>query len=200
MSKATTRNSSLEEKPLCRSPRRLADWLNPDGQKKVHSLVDKVYQPKNLRAAWEKVKANRGSGGVDGQSLTAFEQGLNVRRGHIGDAGLNHDLRIEGGNPSRGSDGLGQGLGSIAFVEKRLPLQVAGFNIVAIDNPNASHAGAGKHRGKRGAGRSATYNSESRGRELALPLRSNAAKKHLARISFIRFQRGHRFPACKLLL
>ena len=77
MSKETTRNSSTTEKPLCRSPRRLVDWLNPDGQKKVHSLVDKVYQPKNLRAAWEKVKANRGSGGVDGQSLEAFEQGLN---------------------------------------------------------------------------------------------------------------------------
>jgi RNA-directed DNA polymerase len=77
MSKETTRNSSTPEKPLCRSPRRLVDWLNPDGQKKVHSLVDKVYQPKNLREAWEKVKANRGSGGVDGQSLEAFEQGLN---------------------------------------------------------------------------------------------------------------------------
>ena len=75
MSKETTRNSSSTEKPLCRAPRRLVDWLNPDGQKKVHSLVDKVYQPKNLRAAWEKVKANRGSGGVDGQSLEAFEQG-----------------------------------------------------------------------------------------------------------------------------
>jgi len=57
VSKETTRNSSTTEKPLCRSPRRLVDWLNPDGQKKVHSLVDKVYQPKNLRAAWEKVKA-----------------------------------------------------------------------------------------------------------------------------------------------
>src|SRR5215471_4887152 len=72
-----TRNSSNAEKPLCHSPRRLVDWLNPDGQKKVHSLVDKVYQLKNLRAAWDKVKANRGSGGVDGQSLEAFEQGLN---------------------------------------------------------------------------------------------------------------------------
>jgi RNA-directed DNA polymerase len=77
VSKETTRNSSTTEKPLCRAPRRLVDWLNPDGQKKVHSLVDKVYQPKNLRGAWEKVKANRGSGGVDGQSLEAFEQGLN---------------------------------------------------------------------------------------------------------------------------
>jgi RNA-directed DNA polymerase len=77
VSKTMTRNSSTTEKPLCHSSRRLVDWLNPDGQKKVHSLVDKVYQPKNLRAAWEKVKANRGSGGIDGQSLEEFEQGLN---------------------------------------------------------------------------------------------------------------------------
>lgn len=70
-----TRTSSTTEKPLCQPPRRLADWLNPDGQRKVHSLVDKVYQPKNLRAAWEKVKANRGTGGIDGQSLEQFEQG-----------------------------------------------------------------------------------------------------------------------------
>ena len=70
-----TRTSSTLEKPLCQPPRKLTDWLNPDGQRKVHSLVDKVYQPKNLRAAWEKVKANRGSGGIDGQSLETFEQG-----------------------------------------------------------------------------------------------------------------------------
>jgi RNA-directed DNA polymerase len=69
-----TRTSSTPEKPLCQPPRTLTDWLNPDGQRKVHSMIDKVYQPKNLRAAWEKVKANRGSGGIDGQSLDEFEQ------------------------------------------------------------------------------------------------------------------------------
>jgi RNA-directed DNA polymerase len=31
-----------------------------------------VYQRKNLELAWERVKANRGSGGVDGQSLEAY--------------------------------------------------------------------------------------------------------------------------------
>jgi len=62
------------EKPLCQPPRKLTDWLNPDGQRKVHSMIDTVYQPKNLRVAWEKVKANRGSGGIDGQSIDAFEQ------------------------------------------------------------------------------------------------------------------------------
>jgi group II intron reverse transcriptase/maturase len=52
------------------------DWINPTGVKKVHSLIDKVYKRKNLEMAWEKVKANRGSGGVDGQSLEAFESQL----------------------------------------------------------------------------------------------------------------------------
>ena len=84
MSKPMTRiSSSGTEKPLCQRPRRLADWLNPDGQRKVHSLVDKVYQPKNLRGAWEKVKANRGSGGIDGQSLAEFEQGLDEHLGRL---------------------------------------------------------------------------------------------------------------------
>lgn len=44
------------------------------GTRKVHSLVDKVYQMKNLVMAWEKVKANGGSGGIDGQSIEDFEQ------------------------------------------------------------------------------------------------------------------------------
>jgi retron-type reverse transcriptase len=52
------------------------DWINLTGAKKVHSLIDKVYKRKNLEMAWEKVKANRGSGGIDGQTLQAFEARL----------------------------------------------------------------------------------------------------------------------------
>src|SRR3954471_18827931 len=66
------RNSSLSERPVHHRPRRLVDWLKPTGGKKVHSLVDKVYQRKNLAMAWEQVRANRGSGGVDGQNLESF--------------------------------------------------------------------------------------------------------------------------------
>ena len=62
----------MSEIPVHSRPRRLADWLNPTGARKVHSLIDKVYQRKNLELAWERVRANRGSGGVDGQSLEAF--------------------------------------------------------------------------------------------------------------------------------
>jgi hypothetical protein len=70
------RNSSFSEKPVRSRPRRLVDWINPTGAKNVHSLIDKVYKRKNLEMAWEKVKANRGSGGIDGQNLEAFETQL----------------------------------------------------------------------------------------------------------------------------
>src|SRR6476659_1967549 len=62
----------MSEIPVHSRPRRLVDWINPTGARKVHSLIDKVYQRKNLEMAWDMVKANRGSGGVDGQSLEDF--------------------------------------------------------------------------------------------------------------------------------
>ena len=79
-----TRTSSLSERPGHHGPRRLVHWLNPTGERKVHSLVDKVYKRKHLEVAWEKVKRNRGAGGVDGEDLAAFEASLdaNLERLH----------------------------------------------------------------------------------------------------------------------
>ncbi len=37
-----------------------------------HSLVDKVYAPATLAAAWGKTRSNRGAAGVDGQSVDRF--------------------------------------------------------------------------------------------------------------------------------
>jgi len=42
-------------------------------------LIDKVYKRKNLEIAWEKVKANQGAGGVDGESNEAFGERLEER-------------------------------------------------------------------------------------------------------------------------
>jgi RNA-directed DNA polymerase len=64
----------MSERPEYPRPRRLVGWINPTGAKKVHSLIDKVYKRKNLEMAWEKVRANRGSGGIDGQSLVDFAE------------------------------------------------------------------------------------------------------------------------------
>ena len=43
-------------------------------KRKVHSLIDKVYSRKNLELAWEKVKRNHGSGGIDGVTIEKFEE------------------------------------------------------------------------------------------------------------------------------
>jgi RNA-directed DNA polymerase len=42
----------MSEIPVHPRPRRLVDWINPTGAKKFHSLIDKVYQRKNLEMAW----------------------------------------------------------------------------------------------------------------------------------------------------
>ncbi len=73
----------MSERPRTSRPRRLRDWLNPTDARKVHSLVDKVYKPKNLVMAWEKVRRNKGAGGVDGETLKDFEAALEERLGRL---------------------------------------------------------------------------------------------------------------------
>ena len=84
----------MSEIPVHQRPRRLADWINPTEAKKVHSLVDKVYKRKNLQMAWEKVQANRGSGGVDGQNLEDFAADLDQQLDR-----LHRELKDDGYQP-----------------------------------------------------------------------------------------------------
>ena len=75
----------MSEIPVHSRPRRLVDWINPTGaKKKVHSLIDKVFKRENLKMAWDRVRANKGSGGVDGQSMAAFaaQQNQQLERLH----------------------------------------------------------------------------------------------------------------------
>ena len=50
--------------------------IRPTHCPSIDSLIDKVYKRKYLEMAWEKVRANRGSGGVDGQTLAEFSAQL----------------------------------------------------------------------------------------------------------------------------
>jgi group II intron reverse transcriptase/maturase len=52
--------------------------------RKVHSLIDKVYHRTNLEMAWESVRANGGSGGIDKVAIPAFEAvaGTEIERLH----------------------------------------------------------------------------------------------------------------------
>ena len=42
--------------------------------RKAHSLIGQVYDPRNLSRAWERVKENKGAGGVDGMTVARFEE------------------------------------------------------------------------------------------------------------------------------
>jgi len=44
---------------------------------KWHTLIDKVFSPTNLHAAWKKVKRNKGRAGIDHQTIGMFGQRLN---------------------------------------------------------------------------------------------------------------------------
>lgn len=54
------------------SERMLAALENGVKGGKWFSLIDKVYQTETLKAAWQKVEANAGAAGVDGQSVERF--------------------------------------------------------------------------------------------------------------------------------
>jgi len=45
--------------------------------RKWYSLIDKVYSLPNLLESWCEVKANKGRGGVDKESIEEFERNLN---------------------------------------------------------------------------------------------------------------------------
>ena len=49
---------------------------NENKRKKFHSLIDKVWNFRNLNEAWTRVKQNKGAGGVDRVSIEAFEANL----------------------------------------------------------------------------------------------------------------------------
>lgn len=42
--------------------------------RRFHALYDKIYRKDILRAAWDLVKANRGKGGIDGQTIQSVEE------------------------------------------------------------------------------------------------------------------------------
>jgi RNA-directed DNA polymerase len=52
---------------------------------KWFSLIDKVYRPSTLAAAWQQVKANQGAAGIDRQSIDAFEAQAARYLGELGE-------------------------------------------------------------------------------------------------------------------
>jgi RNA-directed DNA polymerase len=146
-----TRISSISEKPISQRPRRLADWLNPTGDRKVHSLVDKVYKRKNLELAWEKVRQNRGARGIDGQSIEEFEQVLDEQLDRLHDELKNDAYRPQPVRekviPKAGQSGRYRRLG-IPTVYDRVCQQAMLNRLEPIFEPVFDEASFGYRRGR----------------------------------------------------
>ena len=71
--------------------------------------------------------------------------------------GLDHDLRVEARDLPRRRDRLGYRLARIVLVKKRLPLQVAGFDVVAVEDPQRPDAGTRQQRSQRRSGSAASH-------------------------------------------
>jgi group II intron reverse transcriptase/maturase len=114
-------------------------------------LVDKVYKPKNLALAWEKVKGNRGAGGVDRQTIEAFEAGASVhlQRLHdelVGDAYKPQPVRQQL-IPKAGQPGKFRPLG-IPTVYDRVCQQALLNRLEPIFEPLFDEASFGYRRGR----------------------------------------------------
>jgi retron-type reverse transcriptase len=52
---------------------KLGNAAKVDPKRRFHTLIDKVYNPRTLMAAWKKVRANRGAAGVDRRTIAEIE-------------------------------------------------------------------------------------------------------------------------------
>ncbi len=73
----------------------------------------------------------------------------------------------------------------IRFVEQRLPLQVAGFNVVAVENEQLAHAGTGQQRCDAGPVAPQPTMAIRARRQPLLAGRAYSREEHLPRISIM---------------
>lgn len=121
---------------------------------KWYSLMDKVYAPATLQAAWAKVRANRGAAGVDGQSIERFAARSDEYLAELSTALRNGDYRpqpVKRVNIPKG-DGKTRPLG-IPVVKDRIVQTAVKFAIEPVFETlfHASSHGFRPQRGCRGA-------------------------------------------------
>lgn len=63
-------NTQFSKINVVSKPRRYGDKIRP--KRKHYSIIDKVYRMTSLHDAWNTVKANKGSAGVDGETIQWF--------------------------------------------------------------------------------------------------------------------------------
>ena len=108
----------------------------------------------------------------------------------VGGVRLDHDFRVEAADLAGGGDGLGQRLGGVGLVEEHLPLQIAGLDVVAIDDAQVADSGARQQRSEGRAGGSAADDGDAGGGQLLLAFGSDGLEEDLAGVPLGEFQQA----------
>ena len=106
-----------------------------------------------------------------------FEQIFTVPRSKVFHVRLYRDGGVDLLQLAMSGNRLGQRFGGIALVEQNLPLQIAGLNVVAVDDADVAYAGANQQRAEHRSGGSAADDGDARLCQFALPLGANAGKQ-----------------------
>ncbi len=131
-------------------------------------------------------------------SCTLPSKSSNVVRREVGDVGFDFDFGVEGANLAGGSDGLGQRLGGVGLVEEHLALQVAGLDVVAVDDAQVADSGAREQGSEGRAGGSAADDGDAGGGQALLAVGSDGWKEDLAGVALGEFQRAYLLSGCVL--
>ena len=89
--------------------------------------------------------------------LGRIQQFSDVGRRQISHLGFHRNICVDCGEPALRGNGFGQTLQRVPFVKQHLPLQIAGFDIITIDDAQAPHACPHQQRSHHRAGRTATH-------------------------------------------
>ncbi len=103
----------------------------------------------------------------------------------ISDYAFDLDIGINEAQASLGSNGLRQGVAGVQLGEKRLPLEVGGFDEIAIDDAKPADAGADEEVCCGSTNRAAADKDGTGGPQALLSVTAQRRKKHLSRVFLV---------------
>ncbi len=124
------------------------------------------------------------------QEWEAGEQLGGILGVKVRDDALHADAGIDGAQAALSGHGFGEGIAGVGLFEKGLPLEVGGFDEVAVDDAQFADPGADEKVGSRGADGSATDDDGAGSGEAFLAVGADAREEHLAGVFFMQ-RMGH---------
>ena len=122
-------------------------------------------------------------GGVE-DDMRASEELMDVAWCEVGNMSADRDILVEQGDFAAGGFGFGERIAGVGLVKEDLPLEIAFFDEVPVDEGEGADTGACEEACGGSAGGSDPNEGNMGSSELLLALLANTGKEHLAGVAF----------------